>query len=163
MRRIRLLVLDVDGTLTDGKIYLDGSGGEFKRFDVHDGMGIAMLREEGVKTAFLSGRHSEATARRAEELGIDLLFNGVRDKLPMLETLMSELGISQEEVAYMGDDVNDAECLRAVGMSFAPSDATSGAKAAADVVTVARGGEGAVREAAELILMQNAAAGAAEA
>ncbi|MFA7622047.1 MAG: HAD hydrolase family protein, partial [Aminobacteriaceae bacterium] len=133
-----------------------------KRFDIHDGMGIAMLREGGVKTAFLSGRHSEATARRAEELGIDLLFNGVGDKLPVLTALMDELCISSKEVAYMGDDVNDAECLRAVGLSFAPSDATSAAKSAADVVTIARGGEGAVREAAELILMQNAAAGAAE-
>ena len=155
MRRIRLLVLDVDGTLTDGKIYLDGSGGEFKRFDIHDGMGIAMLREGGVKTAFLSGRHSEATARRAEELGIDLLFNGVGDKLPVLTALMDELCISSKEVAYMGDDVNDLECLRAAGLALVPADGVEEARGAADRITPSRAGYGAVRDAAEFILAEN--------
>ena len=88
-------------------------------------------------------------------LGVDLLFNGVGEKLPILEGLLAELGIPADEVAYMGDDVNDVDCLRAVGLSFAPSDAAREAKAAAWTVTSARGGEGAVREAAELVLMLN--------
>ncbi len=155
MGRIRLLVLDVDGTMTDGKFYVDGGGGEFKRFDARDGMGIALLRRAGVRTAFISGRRSTATEARARELGVDLLFNGVREKLPVLTGLLAELGIPADEVAYMGDDVNDVDCLRAVGLSFAPSDAAREAKAAAWTVTSARGGEGAVREAAELILMLN--------
>ncbi|MDI9370997.1 MAG: HAD-IIIA family hydrolase [Synergistota bacterium] len=159
MRRIRLLALDVDGTLTNGRIYLDGAGGEFKAFHVHDGMGIAMLRRAGIRVALISGRRSDATERRAEELEIDLLYNGVREKLPVLLGLMDELGISPDEAAYMGDDVNDVECLRSVGTSFAPCDAVREAKEAASTVTAACGGEGAVREAAELILAMNGAPG----
>ena len=156
MKRIKLLVLDVDGTLTDGGVYMDGRGGEFKRFDIHDGMGIVRLRAAGVRTAFLSGRRSEATAQRAAELGVELLFNGVREKLPVLCSLLSDLSLSAEEAAYMGDDVNDVDCLRAAGLAFAPADAVPEAKAAADFVTSAKGGGGAVREAAEHIISLNA-------
>lgn len=155
MKRIKLLVLDVDGTLTDGGVYMDGLGGEFKRFDIHDGMGIVRLRAAGVRTAFLSGRRSEATAQRAADLGVELLFNGVREKLPVLRSLLSDLSLSAEEAAYMGDDVNDVDCLRAAGLAFAPADAVSEAKAAADFVTSAKGGGGAVREAAEHIISLN--------
>ncbi|HOO88828.1 MAG TPA: HAD-IIIA family hydrolase [Synergistales bacterium] len=156
MKTIKLLVLDVDGTLTDGGVYMDGRGGEFKRFDVRDGMGIVRLRAAGVRTAFLSGRRSEATSQRAADLGVELLFNGVREKLPVLRSLLSDLSLSAEEAAYMGDDVNDVDCLRAAGLAFAPADAVPEAKSAADFVTSAKGGGGAVREAAEHIISLNA-------
>ncbi len=155
MKEIKLLVLDVDGTLTDGGVYMDGRGGEFKRFDVRDGMGIVRLRAAGVRTAFLSGRRSEATSQRAADLGVELLFNGVREKLPVLRSLLSDLSLSAEEAAYMGDDVNDVDCLRAAGLAFAPADAVPEAKATADFVTSAKGGSGAVREAAEHIISLN--------
>ena len=155
MKTIKLLVLDVDGTLTDGGVYMDGRGGEFKRFDVRDGMGIVRLRAAGVRTAFLSGRRSEATSQRAADLGVKLLFNGVREKLPVLRSLLSDLSLFAEEAAYMGDDVNDVDCLRAAGLAFAPADAVLEAKAAADFVTSAKGGGGAVREAAEHIISLN--------
>jgi len=135
---------------------MDGRGGEFKRFDVRDGMGIVRLRAAGVRTAFLSGRRSEATSQRAADLGVELLFNGVREKLPVLRSLLSDLSLSAEEAAYMGDDVNDVDCLRAAGLAFAPADAVPEAKSAADFVTSAKGGGGAVREAAEHIISLNA-------
>ena len=109
--KIRLLVLDVDGTLTDGSIFLDGSGNEFKRFHVRDGMGIHRLRASGVETAILSGRYSASTARRAGELGIHLLFNGVKDKLRLLVELAEKLGMTRDEIAYVGDDLNDLDCI----------------------------------------------------
>jgi 3-deoxy-D-manno-octulosonate 8-phosphate phosphatase (KDO 8-P phosphatase) len=156
MKTIRLFVLDVDGTLTDGGLYMDGRGGEFKRFDVRDGMGIARLRAAGVEIALLSGRASEATAQRARELGIGLLFNGTGEKLPVFRKLISDLRLDAGEVAYMGDDVNDVDCLRAAGLAFAPADAAEEAKTAADIVTRNGGGRGAVREAAEHILKRGA-------
>ena len=156
MKRIKLFVLDVDGTLTDGGLYLDGHGSEFKRFDVRDGMGIALLRDAGVTTAFLSGSRSEATARRAEELAVERVLNGIREKLPAFLGLLADLELDAEETAYMGDDVNDVECLRAAGVSFAPADAAARAKEAAGNTTKRSGGHGAVREAAEYILAHNA-------
>ena len=152
---IRLLALDVDGTLTDGGIYLDGSGNEYKRFDVRDGMGIALLRKGGVEIALISGRFSAATERRAAELQITRLFNGVGEKLPVLRTLTEELGISLDETAYMGDDVNDLECLTAAGLALVPSDGVDEALRAADMITPSRAGRGAVRDAAEFILAEN--------
>ena len=152
---IRLLALDVDGTLTDGGVYLDGSGNEYKRFDVRDGMGIALLRKAGVEIALVSGRFSPATERRAAELQITRLFNGVGEKLPILHALTEELGISLEETAYMGDDVNDLECLSAAGLALVPSDGVEEVRKAADVITPSRAGHGAVRDAAEFILAEN--------
>ena len=116
---------------------------------------IVRIRAAGVRTAFLSGRRSEATAQRAADLGVELLFNGVREKLPVLRSLLSDLSLSAEEAAYMGDDVNDVNCLRAAGLAFAPADAVPEAKATADFVTSAKGGSGAVREAAEHIISLN--------
>ena len=155
MKWINLLVLDVDGTLTDGGVYMDGRGGEFKRFDIRDGMGIVRLRGAGVRTAFLSGRRSDATAQRARDLGVDLLFNGTGEKLPVFLGLLADLGLEAEEAAYMGDDVNDVDCLHVAGIAFAPADAVEEAKASADFVTLNTGGRGAVREAAEHILRLN--------
>lgn len=152
---IRLLALDVDGTLTDGGVYLDGGGNEFKRFDIRDGMGLVRLRKAGVTLALISGRASRATERRARDLGIDRVHNGVGDKLPFLQRLAEELDLDAADVAYMGDDVNDLDCLRWSGLSLAPADARPEVLAVVDWVAPLGGGHGAVREAAELILRVN--------
>ena len=152
---IRLFALDVDGTLTDGGIYMDGKGNEYKRFHVRDGMGITLLRKAGVEIALVSGRFSPATVQRAVELHVSRLINGVEEKLPALRALAEELDISLEETAYMGDDVNDVTCLRAAGLALVPLDAVEEARLAADIVTPSRAGHGAVRDAAEFILAAN--------
>lgn len=152
---IKLLVLDVDGTLTDGGIYMDGRGGEYKRFDVKDGMGIVMLMKAGVEVAFISGRYSAATEQRARNLGVGRVHNGVKEKLPLLSAMAEELGIALEQVAFMGDDINDAECLQAAGLAIAPADAVRAALVLADYVTESPAGRGAVRDAAEHILGLN--------
>lgn len=149
---IRLFAMDVDGTLTDGGIYLDDQGGEWKRFDVRDGFGIAKLRNAGVTVCIISGRYSPVTKRRALELGIDMVRQDVEDKLGLLRDFAEEVGVCNTEVAYIGDDENDVECIRWAGMGFAPRDAQPAARQAADVVTEATGGNGAVREAVERIL-----------
>ncbi len=156
---IKLFVMDVDGTMTDGAIYLDGTGGEFKRFDVRDGLGISRLVSSGVKTAIISGRNSPATERRARELGIGPVIQGVKDKLGELEKMAREMSLDPEEVAYIGDDVNDCSCILWSGKGFAPSDAVPEAREAADIVTSAAGGHGAVREAVEHILRINGSKG----
>jgi 3-deoxy-D-manno-octulosonate 8-phosphate phosphatase (KDO 8-P phosphatase) len=149
---IRFFAMDVDGTLTDGGIYLDGQGGEWKRFDVRDGFGIAKLRNAGITVCIISGRYSPVTQRRALELGIELVRQDIKDKLGLLQDLAEEVGVCDSEVAYIGDDDNDAECIRWAGTGFAPRDAQPAALEAADMVTEATGGNGAVREAVERIL-----------
>lgn len=152
---IKLVALDVDGTLTDGGVYLDGAGSEFKRFDIQDGMGLVLLRRADVKVAIISGRFSQATEGRARELGVDLVYNGVGDKLPVLKGLAEDLGLTPEEVVFVGDDVNDLDCLRWCGLGIAVANARPEVLEEADRVTVARGGYGAVREAAEMVLAMN--------
>jgi len=153
---IKLFAMDVDGTLTDGGVYMDGRGGEWKRFDIQDGMGIARLKASGVVIAFVSGRPSPATDQRAKDLGVDRVYNGAGDKLSVLRELAFELGLSREEIAYMGDDVNDLPAMEWAGLSIAPANALPEVKAASDWVTNSCGGHGAVREAAERILELNA-------
>jgi 3-deoxy-D-manno-octulosonate 8-phosphate phosphatase (KDO 8-P phosphatase) len=142
---IRFFAMDVDGTLTDGGIYLDGQGGEWKRFDVRDGFGIAKLRNAGITVCIISGRYSPVTQRRALELGIELVRQDIKDKLGLLQDLAEEVGVCDSEVAYIGDDDNDAECIRWAGTGFAPRDAQPAALEAADMVTEATGATGAVR------------------
>ncbi len=149
---IRLFVMDVDGTMTDGAVYLDDRGGEFKRFDVRDGLGISMLLSQGIGAAILSGRESAVTSRRAEELGISKVLQGIKDKIKALRQMSEEMSLNPSEIAYMGDDANDAECLGWAGIGFAPSDSRREALDAADVVVPSRGGYGAVRDAVEIIL-----------
>jgi 3-deoxy-D-manno-octulosonate 8-phosphate phosphatase (KDO 8-P phosphatase) len=155
---IKLVALDVDGTLTDGGVYLDGAGGEFKRFDIQDGMGLVLLRRAGIPVAVISGRFSRATEGRARELGIEFLHNGVGEKLPVLKKLAADLGLKPEEVAFVGDDVNDLDCLRWAGLGISVANGRPEVREAADHVTQASGGYGAVREAAELVLALNSEA-----
>lgn len=152
---IKLFAMDVDGTLTDGGVYMDGRGGEWKRFDIQDGMGIARLKASGVVIAFVSGRPSPATDQRAKDLGVDRVYNGTGDKLSVLRELALELGLSREEIAYMGDDVNDLPAIEWAALGIAPANALPEVKAASNWVTNSCGGHGAVREAAERILELN--------
>jgi 3-deoxy-D-manno-octulosonate 8-phosphate phosphatase (KDO 8-P phosphatase) len=144
--------MDVDGTLTDGGFYMDGSGVEYKRFDVKDGYGIVMLQKSGVEAAFISGRRSAATDARARELGVERVVNGAKDKLPHLVAMADELGLDASEVAFVGDDMPDLECIEWAGLGIAVADAADEVLAAADWVSPKDGGKGAVRAAAEYIL-----------
>ncbi|MDO4987744.1 MAG: HAD-IIIA family hydrolase [Synergistes sp.] len=152
---IKLFAMDVDGTLTDGGIYMDGTGGEMKRFDVQDGQGIVRLLAGGVKIVFISGRFSAPTEQRAKNLRITRCVNGVADKLSALKDMADEWGILQSETAYAGDDAPDIECIKWSGLGIAVANAVSAVKDAADMVTENAGGHGAVREACEYIMTLN--------
>jgi 3-deoxy-D-manno-octulosonate 8-phosphate phosphatase (KDO 8-P phosphatase) len=152
---IRLVAMDVDGTLTDGGIYMDGEGGEMKRFDVKDGTGVVILRKASVDVAFISGRFSKSTERRARDLGVTHVINGTPDKLPELIALAGKLGLDASEIAFIGDDIQDIGCMKWAGLSVAVADAAQEALSAADWVSSKRGGFGALRDAAEYIVRIN--------
>ncbi len=151
---IRLLVLDVDGCMTDGRIVYTNEGDELKAFDVKDGFAIVNWLRLGREAAIITGRRSGIVTRRAEELGISHLYQGVTDKLATLQRLCLERGIALDEVAAIGDDLNDYRLLKACGRSFVPDDAHHRVAAIADVVLSHKGGEGAVREMIELLIRE---------
>lgn len=150
--RIRLILLDVDGVLTDGKVYLHGDGSETKRFDIKDGAAIVWAGRAGLTVGWLSARASAATAQRAAQLGVSLVRQGVASKLAAYEQMVREQGMSDAEVAYMGDDLLDLPVLARAGLAAAPADAAAAVRSHAAWVSAARGGEGAVRELIELVL-----------
>lgn len=150
--RVRLLILDVDGVLTDGSLYFGPRDELFKVFHVRDGHGIKMAQRGGVEVAFLSGRRSDPAFLRAKELGVNRYYEGLRDKVPVLEELCNILGLSPEEVAAVGDELVDLPLFHRVGLAVAVADAVPEVKAAAHWVTVNPGGQGAVREVTDLIL-----------
>ena len=147
-----MLVMDVDGVLTDGTIIINADGSESKFFNSLDGHGIRMWQRAGLKVAFLSGRESEPTKHRAEQLEIDYCVQDCYDKLPALEKLLEQLGLSPDRVAYIGDDLTDLPPIRYVGFGVAVANAVDEVKQYADYVTARRGGSGAVREVIEYIL-----------
>jgi len=149
---IQMLVMDVDGVLTDGTIIINADGSESKFFNSLDGHGIRMWQRAGLKVAFLSGRESEPTKYRAEQLEIDYCVQNCYDKLPALEKLLEQLGLSPDRVAYIGDDLTDLPPIRYVGFGVAVANAVDEVKQYADYVTARRGGSGAVREVIEYIL-----------
>ncbi len=151
-RNIRLLVLDVDGVLTDGHLWFGNSGEELKAFDIQDGLGIKLLARGGVATAIITGRRSALVTRRAQELGIQHLLQGREDKQQALIELCADLGLNPAETAYMGDDLPDLGAIRSAGLGIAPANAHPFVASHADHRTARRGGSGAVREACELIL-----------
>ena len=150
--RIKLVILDVDGTLTDGSILYDAQGGEIKRFNAKDGLGIKMAIEAGLQLAILTGRQSPILHRRVKELGIHHLRENVQIKYPVLMQMIAELGLTADEVGYIGDDLNDLQCMQAVGLSACPADAAQDIRNACDYVAAAHGGDGAVREVLERLL-----------
>lgn len=152
---IKLLALDVDGVLTDGKIILSESG-ELKNFSVKDGFGIKLAQKAGIEICIITGRFSNITAKRAQELGIVHIYNGVDDKLSCLSDLCRKLNIDiSTETAYMGDDLNDMKVLKSCFFSGTVSDAPYYIKKEVEFVSLSRGGEGAVREFIEAILVRN--------
>jgi 3-deoxy-D-manno-octulosonate 8-phosphate phosphatase (KDO 8-P phosphatase) len=150
--RVRFLVLDVDGVLTDGRLYYGVRGEALKVFHVRDGHGLKLLAAAGVATAVISGRRSGMTRRRCRELGVRHVLQGVEDKLTAFQRLLGRLGISSGECACVGDDLPDVPLMRAVGLSFAVADAHPQARSAAHVITRLAGGQGAVREVCDYLL-----------
>jgi 3-deoxy-D-manno-octulosonate 8-phosphate phosphatase (KDO 8-P phosphatase) len=149
---IKLAIFDVDGVLTDGRLYFLADGSEFKTFNTLDGQGIKMLIASGVRTAIISGRSTPIVARRAQNLGIQHLYQGREDKLVVLDELLAELGLNYTDVAYLGDDLPDLPVMRRAGLGMAVANANEFVRQHAHGVTQARGGEGAAREFCELIL-----------
>lgn len=152
---IKLLIMDVDGTLTDGGIYYDDAGHEMKKFYVKDGTGIRIALENGIECMILTGRESACVKRRGEELGISYICQGITDKQAFLQNFMKEKGLSGEDIAYIGDDVNDLECMQLVKFRGCPADAAKEVKNTVEYICQKAGGCGAVREFIEWIMEAN--------
>jgi 3-deoxy-D-manno-octulosonate 8-phosphate phosphatase (KDO 8-P phosphatase) len=151
-KSIRMIMMDVDGVLTDGRILYSADGAEIEAFFVRDGLGLRAAQRAGLVTAILTGRSSMAVARRAKELGIPEIHQGIPNKVETYEMLLRRHGLTDEAVAYLGDDVNDLPLLARAGLSAAPADAADEVKAKVAFVTSRGGGRGAVREVIDLIL-----------
>jgi len=147
-----LLVLDVDGVLTDGTILFDEAGGRYRSFHIQDGLGVTMWRSIGREAAILTSKRSDAVKARAKMLGIDLIEEGCEDKLPGLQRLFSAAQVSKEQVAYLGDDLLDVAVMKQVGYPMAVANAVEEIKKIARYVTACTGGHGAVREAIEHLI-----------
>jgi 3-deoxy-D-manno-octulosonate 8-phosphate phosphatase (KDO 8-P phosphatase) len=152
MRRIRLLLFDVDGVLTDGTILLHADGSESKMFHIRDGAAIVWAQRAGLQVGLLSARTSEATTRRAQQLGITLVLQGRADKLAGYDEIRRDVGLTDDEIAYMGDDLQDLPVLERVGFSAAPADAPADVRERVRWVSQQSGGHGAVREMIEHLL-----------
>ncbi|MGB8435774.1 MAG: HAD family hydrolase [Burkholderiales bacterium] len=151
-RNVRLMAFDVDGILTDGTLYIAASGEEFKAFNILDGHGLRMLRDGGVQLAILSGRESPAVTRRAQELGIDHVHQGLKEKLPAFEALCARSGVTAEQCGFVGDDYPDLPVLLRCGFAASVPGAPESVRSRVHYVTRAAGGRGAVRELCEFVL-----------
>ena len=149
---IQLVIFDVDGVLTDGRLYLGNDGNEFKAFHIRDGQGIKMLLDVGVEVAIISGRHSASVERRMSDLGIRHAYLGVQDKLAAFDDLRARLGLAPEQIAYIGDDLIDLPVMTRVGLAIAVRDADPFVRRHAHWRTPHRGGRGAARDVCELVL-----------
>ncbi len=149
---IELIVLDVDGTMTDSRITYSANGDEIKSFNVKDGLAIASWRKLGKQVAIITGRSSDIVARRAKELHIEHFYQGIHNKKEVLDDLLAKLDLSMENVAAIGDDLNDIKMLKAVKISFVPRDASAYVDKIADVILSKKGGDGAVREMIEYLI-----------
>jgi len=149
---IRLVLFDVDGVLTNGDIYIDGSGECFKQFNVKDGVSVALLKIHGVKTGVISGKHSDALITRCQQLNFDVVVTGCHNKIAALSDIAKEQGVLNNQIAFVGDDVIDLTVLASCGLSCAPADAHELVKNKVEFITSAIGGGGVAREVAEHIL-----------
>jgi 3-deoxy-D-manno-octulosonate 8-phosphate phosphatase (KDO 8-P phosphatase) len=152
LKNIKLLLLDVDGVLTDGSIIYNDNNEETKTFNVKDGFGIRLLMDAGIEVGIVTGRASKALIHRCNNLGLSLIFDGVVDKSAIFDKIMEETGLSEYEIAFIGDDLPDLPLLKKAGLSIAVSDAHEVVRSNVDLVTSAKGGNGAVREICEAIL-----------
>ena len=151
-KKIKLLLLDVDGVLTDGRLYYGNSGEEMKAFNIQDGLGIKLLQQGGIQVGIITGRVSDLLQRRATELGINPVIQGREDKLTALNELMLTADLSLDEVAFVGDDLPDLAVIQKVGLGITVANGSATLKSAADWQTTKKGGDGAVREVAEMLL-----------
>jgi 3-deoxy-D-manno-octulosonate 8-phosphate phosphatase (KDO 8-P phosphatase) len=151
-KSVKLLALDVDGVLSDGRVYYSDTGAELKAFNIKDGLGIKLLQRAGITVAIITGRESSIVRRRAQELGIVDIIQGREDKLIALQELCDLHSLTLSQCAYMGDDLPDLAAINAAGLGLAVADACASVRAAAQWCSAAKGGEGAVREACEMIL-----------
>ncbi len=152
LKKIKLLAMDIDGTLTDATLYYSENGEELKRFSTRDGMGITLLRKGGIEAAIITSETSPIVTARAKKLQIEHVYLGSRDKSNSLREISSKLGIDLEEIAYIGDDVNDYHALNLVGFSACPFNSVDAIRETVDYICNADGGKGAVREVCEMIL-----------
>lgn len=150
--KVKILIMDVDGVMTDGRIVMDDRGIESKFFDVKDGHGIKMVARAGVKTAIVTGRSSRVVKRRARELGIDYVHQGAKNKGKTVETILENSGLTSGDAAYVGDDLIDIPAMKKVGLAVAVADSVDEVLKVSDVVTEKSGGRGAIREVVEFIL-----------
>ncbi|MGA2421415.1 MAG: HAD hydrolase family protein [Candidatus Acidiferrum sp.] len=155
-KQIKVLLMDVDGTITTGTVVLlsmpDGSASEIKVFDAHDGQGMTLARTAGIRTGVITGRESAALRRRCREMGIEFVYEKQAQKIPAYEEVLQKAGVTDSQVAYLGDDLPDLTVMRRVGLAVAVGDAVAEVKKAAHYTTKAVGGRGALRELVELIL-----------
>lgn len=151
-REVRLLILDIDGVMTDGRLQFDNQGEEYKTFNSLDGHGLRMLLECGIEVAVITGRNSGIVSHRMNELGVEHVYQGYRDKLPAYEKLLQDTGLKPGQAAYVGDDLPDLPIMRRVGLAIAVQNAHAFVKQHCDWVTTACGGNGAVREVTDFIL-----------
>ncbi len=155
LAHIKLLLLDVDGVLTDGRIIFDDAGRELKAFDVKDGHGLKLVQRAGIKVGIITGRQSAVVAQRAAELGIELVYQGAKDKLVPFREILAHLQLTPDQTAYVGDDLVDLPILLQVGFSAAVADAVDEVKARVDMVTRRPGGRAAVREICDYLLRES--------
>jgi len=151
-KKIKMLILDVDGVMTDGRIVMNDLGQEIKFFNVRDGHGIRLLLKAGIDVAIITGRESETVRRRAADLGIPIVFQGIKDKESVCKKIMKEKGLEKEHVCCMGDDLPDIPMLNCAGLPVAVADAAYETRESASYITKTQGGYGAVREMCEIIL-----------
>jgi 3-deoxy-D-manno-octulosonate 8-phosphate phosphatase (KDO 8-P phosphatase) len=150
--KVKLILLDVDGVLTDGAVVIFGDGSESKRFHIRDGIALVWAQRAGITVGLLSARHSPTTTQRAAQLGITLIHQGVASKINTYDQIVGDMVLSDDQVAYMGDDIVDLAVLTRAGLSAAPSNAVAEVRTRVDFLSACPGGEGAVRELVELIL-----------
>lgn len=154
-QKLKLLVIDVDGTMTDAGIYYDEQGNELKKFCTRDAAGFFAARTVGIKIMVLTGRECAATTRRMKELKVDYIFQNVKNKAEFIEEFIKTNGITKEELGYIGDDLNDYPAMKLAGFVGCPSDSCSEIIAIADYVSSVKGGQGAVRDIIEYLLKQS--------
>ena len=152
LKSIKILILDVDGVLTDGRVIYTDSGEEIKRFDVRDGHGLKLLMRSGIEVILLTGRESKVVLHRARDLGIEHVYQKALNKIEVYKTILAQRNLEDKEVGFVGDDLVDLPVLRKVGFSAAVPDAVPEVKEIVDYITTKKGGEGAVRELCELLL-----------
>ena len=152
-KKIKLILTDVDGVLTDGCMYYSSSGEELKKFHTHDGMAVELLLQKNIKTIIITREKSKIVISRAKKINVFKVYSGIKQKDKILNQICTKFKVTPNEIVFIGDDINDEKIMKLVGLSFAPSDATQTTKNIADIITNARGGQGVLREVTDEILL----------